>query len=207
MSKKIGLPIKEADSLNLSEKLRLALKVDPNTRAYEVLTQIAALIGIDLGARVIEVMVFNERAELRGPIVICACDDLPRKVRMTLPTASIKGAKASSVELGTRGFRVINANASSGIRLKPPTLGRDSQNEVKHKRAGINPGSPASVCDLNTSRVEDAEVSATPKAIIKEVALNRWTNYARAKDVTEFDATEETDVIFRRDVETISEER
>src|SRR4030095_11563790 len=44
--------------------------------------------------------------------------------------------------------------------------------------------------------------SATPKAIVKEVAFNRWTKYARAKDVTEFNAAEKTDIILRRDVQS-----
>jgi hypothetical protein len=57
--------------INLTrEEFRMPLKMDPNTRAYEMLSQIAILIRVDLGARVIEVVVFNEGAELRGPIVI-----------------------------------------------------------------------------------------------------------------------------------------
>ncbi len=47
--------------------------------------------------------------------------------------------------------------------------------------------------------IPQGEVSATAKAIVKEIAFNRWTNYARAKDVTEFNAAKKADVIFRRD--------
>ncbi len=57
-----------------------------------MLPEIATLIGFDLGARIIEVVVFNKGAELRIPIVICACDDLPREIRVTLPSAAVKGA-------------------------------------------------------------------------------------------------------------------
>jgi hypothetical protein len=50
--------------------------------------------------------------------------------------------------------------------------------------------------------IPQGEVSATPKAIVKEVAFNGWTKYAGAKDVTQFDAAEKADIILRRDVQT-----
>jgi hypothetical protein len=52
-----------------------------------MLPQVAIVIGIDLGACIIEVVVFDERAELRSPIVICAGNNLPRAVRVTLALA------------------------------------------------------------------------------------------------------------------------
>ena len=51
-------------------KLVLVLEMEPQTCANQMLAQIATLIGIDLGARIIEVVVFNEGAELRSEIVI-----------------------------------------------------------------------------------------------------------------------------------------
>jgi hypothetical protein len=45
-------------------------------------------------------------------------------------------------------------------------------------------------------RLVQGEISPTPEAIIKEIAFNGRTNYARTKDVTEFNAAKETDVIF-----------
>ena len=55
-------------------------------------------------------------------------------------------------------------------------------------------------CRYNVVKaIPQGEVGATAKAIVKEVAFNRWTNYARAKDVTEFNAAEKADVIFRVD--------
>ena len=48
----------------------MPLKVEPNTGAYQVLPKIAILPGIDLSARVVEKVVFDKSAELRGPIVI-----------------------------------------------------------------------------------------------------------------------------------------
>ena len=58
-------------------------------------------------------------------------------------------------------------------------------------------------CAYNvTKAIPQGEVSATAKAIVKEVAFNRWTNYARAKDVTEFNAAEKANVILRVDLQS-----
>ena len=38
------------------------MKREANTRAYEMLPQIATLARIDLGARIIEVVIFDKRA-------------------------------------------------------------------------------------------------------------------------------------------------
>ena len=53
-----------------------------------------------------------------------------------------------------------------------------------------------------TKAIPQGEVSATAKAIVKEIAFNRWTNYARAKDVTEFNAAEKADIILRVDLQS-----
>jgi len=44
--------------------------VEPDTGAYQMLAEIATLIDIDLGARMIEVVIFNEGAELWRQIVV-----------------------------------------------------------------------------------------------------------------------------------------
>ena len=54
------------------------LKMEAHTRANQLLPEFATLTGIDLGARIIEEAVFDKGAELRIPVVICACDYLPR---------------------------------------------------------------------------------------------------------------------------------
>src|SRR6184192_261740 len=167
-----------------------------------MLPHITTVIRIDLGAGVIEIMVFDERAELRSPIVVRACDDLPREVRMTLPASGAKSA-IRALKVGTRGFRKVNADPGASIRLEPPTLGRDSQNEVKHKGATVDPGSHAAASQLIPKGISQREIGAAPKTVIKEVTLDRWTNHARAKDVTEFHAAEKTDVIFRRESERV----
>src|SRR4029077_15858877 len=104
-----------------------------------------------------------------------------------------------------RGFGVVNADPGASIRLEPPTLGRDSQNEVEHERARIDPGGHVALCYNVVKAIPQGEVGATAKAIVKEVAFNRGTNYARAKDVTEFNAAEKANVIFRINSESVSE--
>ena len=46
------------------------MKKESDTRANEVLPQIATFAGFDLGARVIEVLIFDKRAEARIEKVI-----------------------------------------------------------------------------------------------------------------------------------------
>ena len=171
-----------------------------------MLPQIAILIRIKLGARIIEIVVLNEGAELRSPIVVRARYDLPGEIRVTLPAACAEGA-AGGADVGTRGFRIVNAHACPGIRLEPPTLGRDSQNEVKHKGARINSAIRASASYYITIGFSQGKISAALKPVVEKVAFNGWTPYTLPKDVAEFDATEKTDVIFRGDFETVSEKR
>ena len=180
--------------------------MEPHTRANQVLPQIAALISFDLAARIIEVVVFNEGAELRSPIVIRAGNDLPRQVCVTLTSAGAE-ATAGGADVDTRGFRVVNADPGAGIRLEPPTLGRDSQNEVKHKGASVNSAIHAAAAYYIPIGFSQGEVSAALKPVVKEIAFNGRTKYTPAKDVTEFDAAEKTDVIFWVHFETVSEKR
>ena len=77
------------------------LEMEPQTCANQVLPQIATLVSIDLGARIIEVVVFDEGAELRIPIVVGACDNLPGKVGMICASAGAKAA-AGRAEVETR---------------------------------------------------------------------------------------------------------
>ena len=65
-------PPDERRPIHLTSRREVAryLEVEPDTRAHQVLSQIASLPGINLGACVVEVVVFDEGAELRRPIVI-----------------------------------------------------------------------------------------------------------------------------------------
>src|SRR4029077_13846390 len=189
--------------------------VEPDTGAHQVLPQIATLIGIDLAARVSEIVVFDKSGELRGPIIICACDHLPRKVRMICPPASVDWDTTGYgvLDLNTCRFGIVNADAAAGIRLKSLVSRCESQYEVRHERAGIDPGCHVGLASrklrgtarAGRERLVQGEISPTPEAIIKEIAFNGRPNYPCTKDVTEFDATKETNVIFRVHMEIRSE--
>ena len=55
----------------------------------------------------------------------------------------------------------------------------------------------SNTCSCKAARVIQGEISTGPKAVVKEVAFNGWTNHACAKDVTEFDTPEEANLIVR----------
>src|SRR6266480_2819913 len=115
--------------------------MEPHAGANQMLPQIATLIRIDLGARIIEVVVFDKSGELRGPIVICACDHLPREVRVTFAPASVEYEITS---FGVHNvdpcrFGIVNADSAPDIRLEFSK--RESPDEVRHERARIDPTS------------------------------------------------------------------
>ena len=128
---------------------------------------------------------------------------------MTSPPASVDWDSTSYgiYDLGPRRFGIVNADARASIRLKSLVSRCESQDEVRHKRARIDPSGHVSLCHNVVKGIPQGEVGATPKAVIKEIAFNRWANYTGAKDVTEFDAAKEADVIFWVNFETVSEER
>jgi len=121
--------------------------MEAQARANQVLPQIATLTGIDLAARIDEVVIFDEGAELRIPIVICACDYLPRKIRVVFPSASVDwdttGYGVLNLDPGR--FGIVNADPAPGIRLKSSK--RESPDEVPHKRARIYPTSHVALCN------------------------------------------------------------
>ena len=63
-------PIREADSLTCQRDCSPLVEKETDTGTYEVLPQIATLAGIELGARVIEIVVFDKRAHVRIKEVI-----------------------------------------------------------------------------------------------------------------------------------------
>ncbi len=119
----------------------MRLKVETEASPNQVLPQIATLIRIDLGARIIEVVVFDEGADLGGPIVICACDHLPGEVRVISPSASVEyGITGFGVHnVDPCGFGIVNADSAPDIRLESSK--RESPDEVRHERARIDPSS------------------------------------------------------------------
>src|SRR5215471_20615210 len=116
---------------------------------------------------------------------------------MISPPASVDRYSAGHWvrDLDPRSFGVVNADPGAGIRLELPSWRPKSQNEVKHKGGRINPSGHVALCNEITIRFPQREVGATPKAIVEPVALNCWTNNARAKDITELDSTIKPDVI------------
>ena len=110
-----------------------------------------------------------------------------------------------ALELGTGGFRIVNADTRPCIRLESPEC--ESPDKVPHKRTRVNPGSQVALSQYITLGIPQGEVSAAPKAVVKEVSFNGGTKYACTKDITEFDSAEKADVIFRRDSKSVSEKR
>src|SRR5205814_10447762 len=94
--------------------------MEAETRANQLLAQIATLIGIDLGARLIEELIFDEGAELGIPIVIRAREYLPGQIGMHGASAGAKTA-ARRAEHEPRVSRRVTAEPRTGTRLEPPT--------------------------------------------------------------------------------------
>src|SRR4030095_3534746 len=166
-----------------------------------MMAQIAAFTRIDLGARIIKVMVFDKRTELRRPIVVRACDDLPGEVRMIFPSARAE-ASIRAGEVYPGGFGIVNADACAGVGLKFAKC--EAPNKIRHECSGVNKGSRACLSEYVPVCKPHGGVSATPEAIVKEVPFNGWTKCACAKDVTELNAPEKADVILRAKRESVS---
>src|SRR5262249_37720431 len=110
-------------------------------------------------------------------------------------------------------FSIVTADAGTDIRLELLISRRESQNEVRQERTSVNPSGHVPLASRKNRRAARArrehfvqgEVSPASEAIIKEISFNGWPNPARPKDVTEFEAAEETDVILRVHFESRSE--
>src|SRR5216110_2124323 len=100
-------------------------------------------------------------------------------------------------------FGIVNADPGAGIRLESLVSRCESQDEVRHERTSVDPSGHVALVSrkhrgtarAGCERFVQGEISPTPEAIIEEIAFNGWPNYARTKDVTQFDAAKETDVI------------
>jgi len=166
-----------------------------------MLAQIATGPRINLGARVIKIMVFDKRAELRRPIVVRARDDLPGEVRMTCASAGAEASiRAGAVEPG--GFGKVNADASADVWLKFSK--GEAPNKIRHECSGVNKASRAGLSEYVPVWKPHGGISATSEAVVKEVAFNGWTKHACAKDVAELNAAEKADVILRANRESVS---
>src|SRR5580765_8588047 len=123
---------------------------------------------------------------------------------MTCSSASVDRDSTSYgiYDLDPSRFGIVNADPGARIRLKSLVSRCESQDEVRHERARIDPRGHVALSYNVIKAIPQGEVSATAKAIVKEVAFNRWTNYARAKDVTEFNAAVKANVILRVDLQS-----
>ena len=88
---------------------------------------------------------------------------------MISPAASVEGFAVGPCERETIGFRVVNADPGTGIRLEPLIARRKSQNEVPQPDATVNPVTRAAASDDITIRFPQGEVSVSVKAVIKGV--------------------------------------
>src|SRR5262249_41069540 len=118
------------------------------------------------------------------------------------------------LDLDPRRFGVVNADPGAGIRLELPSWRPKSQNDVKHKGACIDPSCHVGLVSRKSrraardrrERLGQGEISPAPEAIVEEISLNSGTNDAgQRKDVTQFDAAEKADVIFRVHLQSGSE--
>src|SRR6478672_3141821 len=111
------------------------LEMEPQAGANQVLSEVSILVGFELSARVIEVVVFDKSAELRIPIIICAGYDLPRKISMACATTCAEvAARAMKIEPGR--FRIIDTDTSAHVGLEPAKS--EFRNQVRHKCPGVN---------------------------------------------------------------------
>src|SRR5205814_3827476 len=101
---------------------------------------------------------------------VSAGTTLPRQVLVISPPASVDGDSAGIgvCKLGASRFGIVNADPSADIRLEFLVCRGESQDEVPHGRGRINPSSRVPLCQHITKRIPQGEVTAAPKAIVKE---------------------------------------
>ena len=102
---------------------------------------------------------------------------------MTCPSASVDWDSTGYgvPNLDPRRFGIVNADPGADIRLEFLVSRCESQDEVRHERTSIDPSGHVALSYSVTKAIPQGEISATAKAIVKEVAFNRWTNYAMPK--------------------------
>src|SRR5689334_16373509 len=93
------------------------LEMEPHASSYQVLAQITAVIGVDLCAGVIQVVVLDEGAPLWCPIIVCSGNYLPGQIGMIV---SAGGAECSiwCFDIETGRFGIINADSRARVRLE-----------------------------------------------------------------------------------------
>src|SRR5438067_264735 len=147
--------------------------MEAETRANQLLAQIATLTGVDLGARIIEELIFDEGAELGIPIVIRAREYLPGQIGMACASAGAKTA-ARCAEVETRGFRIVtmrNPRVSTSAHRAAVLAPAEAQAMPiwpgRYSRARITIGIPSSAPSSNIS----SSIIRAPRSTPVRVAI------------------------------------
>src|SRR6266516_835175 len=180
-----------------------------------MLPQVAIFASVDLAARVMEPAVFDECTELRIPIVISAGKNLPREVRVVSSVRSDCMEGRFDFDVGR--FRIVGADSSPGIRLESSQ--GEPEDKVSHECAGIDPRTHGAATSCKEDRrfasrnsaagiehLAQFKIGVATKAVVEEISFNSGAKYSRAKDVTKFDASEQTGVTVRMDLDSIDRE-
>src|SRR5262249_35162340 len=127
------------------------------------------LVCIPLGARILEELILDKRADFGREKVIGTSNYIPRQVRVTSPAASAEGFAVGPCEIETREFRVVNADPTADIRLEPATFGRVSKNEVRQPHATVESVTRVAASDDITIGCPQGEVGVSVKAVVKGI--------------------------------------
>jgi hypothetical protein len=114
---------------------------ESDTRAHQLLAQSAIFSGIDLGALIIEVFILNKRAPLGREKIIGTGKRIERQVCVICSATSVDWDSTSYgvLNLYPGRFSIVTADARTQIRLEFLISRRESQNEVRQERTGVNP--------------------------------------------------------------------
>ena len=178
-----------------------SLEMEPHASSYQVLAQVTALVGIDLCAGVIQIVILDEGAPLWGPIVICSGNYLPGQISMIVPSA---GAECSMrcVDIKPGRFGIVNADSRARIGLEP-SKGK-SEESVPHKITSIDEARTGAAPRHNAVNMQGRICSAS-KAIIKEIPFECRSYHSGTEHIACLKPAEKPDIIFRIDGERNAE--
>ena len=168
------------------------LKVEPHPGADKVLPQIPTFTRFELGTRVIEIVVFEESAPLRIPIVIRPGNYLPGKIGMACPAARAEVA-ASAVEIKPSRFRIVNSDTAADVGLE--SVEGELRDEVRHECASVDITRPAAG-PRHHPAFSQGGIGASSKTIIKEVCFNGWAKDPGAKDPARLYSAVKPNIVF-----------
>ena len=145
--------------------------------------RLRSVTGIDLAARILEVFVFDEGADLRAEVVIRACHNVPRQISMSSVPDGIEGS-TGCIHGETGAGRVVHADAGSDIRLE--TAKREARMKFD-MNAPVLTLPEKSVVLVYAIKTGESATPASLPPVICEVSFNGGTKKPGAKDVACFD--------------------